>query len=63
MQTTQSSNEANLQGELIAPCGMNCALCLSYQFQEHDINQLGSIGSIAQGACRAEELPAYGRHM
>lgn len=41
MQTTHSSNEANLQGDLIAPCGMNCALCLSYQFQQHDINQLG----------------------
>ncbi|QRN83839.1 DUF3795 domain-containing protein [Chloroflexota bacterium] len=41
MQTTLSSNEENLRGDLIAPCGMNCALCVAYQFQQHDINQFG----------------------
>lgn len=27
--------------ELIAPCGMNCALCAAYQFRLHDLNQQG----------------------
>jgi hypothetical protein len=27
--------------ELIAPCGMNCALCISYQFGLKDLNKLG----------------------
>jgi len=26
---------------LIAPCGMNCSLCISYQFQEKDLNIRG----------------------
>ena len=30
-----------MKEELIAPCGMNCALCISYQFMEKDINQQG----------------------
>ena len=25
----------------IAPCGMNCSLCIAYQFREHDLNQWG----------------------
>ena len=27
--------------ELIAPCGMNCSLCIAYQFKEKDINKQG----------------------
>lgn len=27
--------------KLIAPCGMNCSLCVSYQFMQKDLNQLG----------------------
>lgn len=27
--------------ELIAPCGMNCALCVSYQFGQGDLNKQG----------------------
>lgn len=27
--------------ELIAPCGMNCGLCVSFQFGKHDLNKLG----------------------
>ena len=26
---------------LIAPCGMNCILCVSYQFMKGDLNQKG----------------------
>ncbi len=26
---------------MIAPCGMNCALCVHYQFRAYDINQKG----------------------
>ena len=27
--------------KLIAPCGMNCSLCIAYQFKENDINRRG----------------------
>jgi hypothetical protein len=27
--------------ELIAPCGMNCSLCISYQFMKKDLNKQG----------------------
>lgn len=26
---------------LIAPCGMNCGLCIAYQFMKKDLNKLG----------------------
>jgi len=26
---------------LIAPCGMNCSLCIAYQFKEKDLNKRG----------------------
>jgi len=30
-----------MKQELIAPCGMNCALCVSYQFKDLDLNAHG----------------------
>ncbi len=27
--------------KLIAPCGMNCRLCIAYQFKENDLNKNG----------------------
>jgi hypothetical protein len=30
-----------LEQDLVAPCGMNCRLCVAYQFQEYDINKQG----------------------
>jgi hypothetical protein len=30
-----------MKAEMIAPCGMNCSLCISYQFGVKDINRLG----------------------
>lgn len=30
-----------MKPELIAPCGMNCALCRAYQFYQGDLNQHG----------------------
>ena len=27
--------------KLIAPCGMNCSLCIAYQFRKNDINKKG----------------------
>jgi hypothetical protein len=30
-----------MQEELIAPCGMNCSLCVSYLARENDLNQKG----------------------
>jgi len=33
--------QAHLQAELIAPCGMNCALCWAYQAQKFDLKTQG----------------------
>ena len=30
-----------MEEQLIAPCGMNCSLCLSYQFMQNDLNKHG----------------------
>lgn len=30
-----------IKKKLIAPCGMNCALCIAYQFKENDLNKKG----------------------
>lgn len=30
-----------MRSDLIAPCGMNCALCVAYQFRDKNINQYG----------------------
>jgi hypothetical protein len=30
-----------MEGNLIAPCGMNCSLCVAYQFMKMDINKQG----------------------
>lgn len=27
--------------KLISPCGMNCCLCIAYQFKENDLNKRG----------------------
>lgn len=30
-----------IQKKMIAPCGMNCSLCIAYQFREKDLNKQG----------------------
>ena len=30
-----------MEEKLIAPCGMNCRLCIAYQFRERDLNKNG----------------------
>ena len=30
-----------MKGILIAPCGMNCILCIAYQFLNKDLNKQG----------------------
>ncbi len=30
-----------MKENLIAPCGMNCSLCIAYQFKENDLNKQG----------------------
>ncbi len=30
-----------MKENLIAPCGMNCSLCIAYQFMEKDLNKQG----------------------
>lgn len=30
-----------MKTELIAPCGMNCSLCIAYQFKSGDLNKKG----------------------
>jgi len=37
MNTTAETDEARL----IAPCGMNCALCIAYQSQKYDLKKQG----------------------
>lgn len=36
-----SETDINRKTDLIAPCGMNCSLCIAYQFREHDLNKRG----------------------
>lgn len=30
-----------MKAELIAPCGMNCGLCIAYQFMQNELNKQG----------------------
>jgi hypothetical protein len=32
---------SEIQKDLIAPCGMNCSVCIAYQFREKDLNKRG----------------------
>lgn len=32
---------SEMRKDLIAPCGMNCSLCIAYQFKEKDLNSQG----------------------
>lgn len=41
----QDNNVKNL----IAPCGMNCSLCISYIFKKHDLNKKGFYKSYCPG--------------
>jgi hypothetical protein len=34
---------------MIAPCGMNCSLCIAYQFKEKDLNKCGFHRSYCPG--------------
>ena len=38
-----------MKEDLIAPCGMNCSLCVSYQFGEKNLNKLGFHRSYCPG--------------
>ena len=38
-----------MQEKLIAPCGMNCALCIAYQFKERALNKEGFHKSYCPG--------------
>ncbi len=38
-----------MQENLIAPCGMNCSLCITYQFGENDFNKYGFHRSYCPG--------------
>jgi hypothetical protein len=38
---SSKKGEETLQEQLIAPCGMNCALCVSYRFMADDLNRHG----------------------
>jgi hypothetical protein len=41
--------ESIMKENLIAPCGMNCSLCIAYQFKENDINKKGFHKSYCPG--------------
>lgn len=38
-----------MKQELIAPCGMNCALCVNYQARENDLNKQGFKKTYCEG--------------
>ena len=38
-----------MKENLIAPCGMNCSLCIAYQFKENDLNKQGFHRSYCPG--------------
>ena len=39
----------SMEEKLIAPCGMNCSLCISFQFFEKDLNSKGFHRKYCQG--------------
>lgn len=41
--------------KLIAPCGMNCYLCIAYQFRKNDINKRGFHKNIVQDVFQGEK--------
>ena len=41
MPNVNDMKNEDLSADLIAPCGMNCALCIAYQFEQDDLNQHG----------------------
>jgi len=43
-----------MEENLIAPCGMNCALCVSYLFSQYDLKMLPAGKS--SGKNRREDL-------
>ena len=46
---------------LIAPCGMNCSLCIAYQFMKNDSNKRGFHKTYCPGCIpRGKKLHAYG---
>lgn len=38
-----------MKKDLIAPCGMNCSLCIAYQFREKDVNKKGFNRTYCEG--------------
>ena len=40
---------AEMEERMIAPCGMNCALCISYQAREYDLNSQGFRRTCCEG--------------
>ncbi len=41
--------ESKKENELIAPCGMNCSVCIAYQFGDMDLNKKGFHKSYCPG--------------
>ena len=50
----------DLRPEMIAPCGMNCALCWAYQAQKHDLKKQGINRKYCPGCIPRRE---HCRHM
>jgi hypothetical protein len=44
-----------MEERLIAPCGMNCRLCIAYQFREKDLNKQGFHKKYCPGCIPREE--------
>jgi len=39
----------DISDDLIAPCGMDCSLCIAYQFRKNDLNKHGFHGKYCAG--------------
>ncbi len=49
--------------EQIAPCGMNCTLCIAYQFRENELNKKGFHKTYCEGCIpRGEHCEHMGDH-
>lgn len=51
-----------MEKDLIAPCGMNCALCVNYQAMKNDISKHGFHKSYCPGCIPREKFCAYMRN-
>lgn len=58
---THLGTHCNIAEDMIAPCGMNCALCVSYQADIYEINKKGFNKKICKGCIPSNRECHYKR--